>query len=162
MKMKTLLPLIAVVIVVPGASFWAASAGPSPADMSSESDSRAARLEPVSGKSIPRVVLTAPAAERLGIETAPVRATMQSASMRGDQRTVIPYSAVLYDVNGDTWVYTNPEPLVFVRQRVSIDQIDGDDAVLLDGPAPGSMTVTVGAAELFGTELFGTEVEVGQ
>ena len=154
MSIKKLLPLIAVVIVVPGASFWAASAGSRSGDMSSDSD-RAARLEPVSGKSMPRVVLTAPAAERIGIQTAPVRATSQYANMRGDQRTVVPYSAVLYDVNGDTWVYTNVEPLVFVRHRISIDHIDGDDAVLLDGPPPGTMTVTVGAAELFGTELFG-------
>lgn len=147
MSMKKLLPLIAVLIVVPGASFWAASAGSSSGDMSSESD-RAARLEPVSGESMPRVVLTESAAERLGIQTAQVR-------VRGDQRTVIPYSAVLYDVNGDTWVYTNVEPLVFVRHRVSIDQIDGENAVLLDGPPPGTMTVTVGAAELFGAEVFG-------
>lgn len=155
MSIKKLLPLIAVLIVLPGASYWLASAGSSPGDMSAESDGAAARLEPASGKSMPRVVLTAPAAERIGIQTAPVRATSQTASVRGAQRTVIPYSAVLYDVFGDTWVYTNVEPLVFVRQRVSIDHIDGDNAVLLDGPAPGTMTVTVGAAELFGTEVFG-------
>jgi hypothetical protein len=105
----------------------------------------------VNGKSMPRVVLTESAAERLGIQTAQVR-------VRGDQRTVIPYSAVLYDVYGETWAYTNVEPLVFVRHRVSIDEIDGDDAVLLDGPPPGTMTVSVGASQLFGTELFGTEV----
>lgn len=155
MSIKKLLPLIAVVIVLPGASYWVASAGSSQGDMSSESDSRAARVEPVSGNSMPRVVLTAPAAERIGIQTAPVRATSKSASMGGAQRTVIPYSAVIYDVNGDTWVYTSVEPLVFVRHRVGIDHIDGDDAVLLDGPPPGTMTVTVGAAELFGAEVFG-------
>lgn len=155
MSIKKLLPLIAVVILLPGASYWVASAGSGPGDMSSEGESRAARLEPASGESMPRVVLTAPAAERIGIQTAPVRATSQFASMSGARRTVIPYSAVLYDVNGDSWVYTNVEPLVFVRHRVSIDHIDGDDAVLLDGPPPGTMTVTVGAAELFGTEVFG-------
>lgn len=155
MSVKKFLPLIALVILVPGASYWVASSGSSRGDRSLENDGRSARLEPVSGKSMPRVVLTAPAAERIGIQTAPVRATSQLAGMRGEQRTVIPYSAVLYDVNGDTWVYTNVEPLVFVRHRVSIDHIDGDDAVLLDGPPPGTMTVTVGAAELFGTEVFG-------
>lgn len=153
MSVKKLLPLIAVLIVLPGASYWVASS--SRGDMSSAGDSRAARLEPVSGESMPRVVLTEPAAERIGIQTVAVRATSQLASMSGAQRTVIPYSAVLYDVNGDTWVYTNVEPLVFVRHRVSIDRIDGDNAVLLDGPPPGTMTVTVGAAELYGTEVFG-------
>jgi hypothetical protein len=154
MSIKKLLPLIALVIVVPGASFWAASAV-STGDMSPDNDGPAARLEPVSGENMPRVVLTADAAERIGIQTAPVRATSQLARMRGDQRTVIPYSAVLYDIDGDSWVYTNVEPLVFVRRRVSVDRIDGDDAVLQDGPPQGTTIVTVGAAELFGTEVFG-------
>jgi len=67
-------------------------------------------------------------------------------------RKVVPTSAVLYDAKGKTWVYTNPEPLVFVRHAVSIDYIDGDRAVLLDGPASGTAVVTVGSAELLGTE----------
>ena len=162
MKMKTLIPVIAVVIVLPAASYWAASGGSSPAGTVAENDSRAAWLEPASGEGMPRVVLTAPTAERLGIQTAPVKAVSRSATTGGDQRTTILYSAVLYDVHGDTWVYTNPEPLVFVRHRVSIDRIDGDDAVLLDGPPAGTMTVTVGGAQLLGAELYGPKFEVGQ
>ena len=68
-------------------------------------------------------------------------------------RTVIPYAAVLYDAHGDAWVYTNPEPLVFVRHRVSIAYIDGDRAVLSDGPPVGTAVVTAGGAELLGAEL---------
>jgi hypothetical protein len=60
---------------------------------------------------------------------------------------------VLYDAAGDTWTFTNPEPLVFVRQRISVTYIDGNRAVLADGPAPGTPVVTVGAAELYGAEL---------
>jgi len=71
----------------------------------------------------------------------------------GTQRKLIPYAAVLYDTRGGTWVYTNPEPLVFVRQRINVDYIDGEQAVLSDGPAPGTAVVTAGGAELFGTEL---------
>jgi hypothetical protein len=67
-------------------------------------------------------------------------------------RKVIPYSAVLYDAKGDAWVYTNPGPLQFVRQRVAIDVIDQGVAILEDGPAVGTNVVTVGAAELFGAE----------
>jgi hypothetical protein len=67
-------------------------------------------------------------------------------------KKVIPYSAVLYDASGDAWVYTSPEPLKFVRARVTVDKIDGDLAVLQDGPAAGTQVVTVGAAELFGAE----------
>jgi hypothetical protein len=61
-------------------------------------------------------------------------------------------AAVLYDDNGVSWVYTSPESLTFVRQRVVIDHVDGDNAVLRSGPPPGTPVVTVGGAELLGTE----------
>jgi hypothetical protein len=65
---------------------------------------------------------------------------------------VIPYSAVIYDSSGKTWTYTNPEPLVFVRHRIDVDSIEGDRAVLKEGPAIGTIVVTAGAAELMGVE----------
>ena len=64
---------------------------------------------------------------------------------------------MLYDPNGDTWAYTNPEPLVFVRAPITVVTIDGNRAVLSAGPAAGTQVVTVGAAELLGTEY-----EVGE
>jgi hypothetical protein len=67
-------------------------------------------------------------------------------------RKVVPYEAVLYGVHGETWVYSNPEPLVYVRQPIVIDFIEGDLAFLSEGPEVGTAVVTVGAAELFGTE----------
>ena len=73
-------------------------------------------------------------------------------SSRAGTRKVVPHGAVLYDAQGKTWVYANPEPLVFVRHLISVDYFDGDRVVLSDGPAPGTMVVTVGAAELFGAE----------
>jgi hypothetical protein len=69
----------------------------------------------------------------------------------------MPYAAVLYDPNGDTWAYTNPEPLVFVRSPITVVTIEGNRAVLSAGPAAGTQVVTVGAAELLGTEY-----EVGE
>ena len=80
------------------------------------------------------------------------RVGVRLASSSGTPKKVIPYSAVMYDVSGDTWVYTNTEPLVFIRHRVTIQHIDGEMAVLKDGPATGTEVVTVGAAELFGAE----------
>ena len=71
----------------------------------------------------------------------------------GTPRKVVPYSAILYDAHGQAWVYTNPEPLAFVRHRVTIEHVDDDKAVLGDGPDVGTKIVTVGAAELFGAEL---------
>jgi hypothetical protein len=71
----------------------------------------------------------------------------------GAQRKVIPYGAVIYDLHGETWVYTNPEPLVFVRHPILVDYIEGDLAVLLEGPPAGMEVAMVGVAELFGTEF---------
>ncbi len=70
----------------------------------------------------------------------------------GAQRKVVPYASVIYDLQGGAWAYTSPAPLTFVRDRISIDYVDGDLAVLSQGPATGTPVVTTGAAELFGTE----------
>lgn len=70
----------------------------------------------------------------------------------GTRRKVVPYSAVFYGVNGETWAYTSPKHLVFVRRPIKVDYVDGDLAILSDGPTLGTRIVTVGVAELFGTE----------
>lgn len=68
---------------------------------------------------------------------------------------VIPFSAIVYDINGGTWVYTNPSPNMYTRQRVEVVTVLDNNAVLKRGPAEGTKIVTVGAAELFGTEFGG-------
>jgi RND family efflux transporter MFP subunit len=68
---------------------------------------------------------------------------------------VIPYTAILYDIHGGTWVYENTAPRVFVRRRVELQRVDGTTAVLQRGPKPGTKIVTAGAAEIFGTEFGG-------
>ena len=70
----------------------------------------------------------------------------------GSSRKIVPYAAVIYDVSGQAWVYTNPEPLTFVRQSISIDYIEGDFAFLTEGPDAGTEVVVVGGAELYGAE----------
>jgi hypothetical protein len=91
------------------------------------------------------VTVSAKAAERLGIQTTEVKGTLGG-------RTSVPYAAVLYDAHGDTWVYATSKQDVFVRTQVRVDRIDGDVALLLDGPPSGTSVVTVGLAELFGAE----------
>lgn len=108
-----------------------------------------ATVEHVEGSEVSRLTLTARAAERLGIQMTAIRAT----KVAGKARTVIPYGAVLYDPNGDTWVYVAREPRSYLREPISVDYIQGDQAVLTDGPATGTLVVTVGAAELHGTEV---------
>jgi hypothetical protein len=43
--------------------------------------------------------------------------------------------------------------LAYVRERVTVDGIQGGQAVLTDGPHEGNSVVTEGAAELYGTEF---------
>jgi len=78
-----------------------------------------------------------------------VQLTLVGSSM---PRKLIPHAALLYDAHGDTWVYTNPAPLVFVRQHISLNYIEGDLVVLFAGPPAGTAVVTVGVAELYGAE----------
>lgn len=81
------------------------------------------------------------------------RVLIELALAGGGQRKIIPYTAVLYDPQGNTWTYTTAEPLVYVRHPITVDYIDGDTAFLTDGPQIGTAVVTVGAAELFGLEF---------
>ncbi len=113
-----------------------------------EEEIKAVRLEPIEGTDLNRVILTEKAVERLDIQTSLV----SDEEVNGTQRKVIPYAAVLYDPTGQAWTYTNPEPLVFIRQTIVIDHIKDDLAVLSEGPDSGMAVVTVGAAELFGSE----------
>jgi hypothetical protein len=69
----------------------------------------------------------------------------------------VPYDAVYIDAHGGFWVYTNPEPLVFVRAPIDIVHETSSRAFLADGPPAGTRVVTVGAPELYGSETeFGT------
>jgi hypothetical protein len=106
------------------------------------------QLATIEGSDLKRVVLTKRAAERIDLQTVKV----QEESVNGTNRKVVPYSAVIYDLHGETWLYTNPEPLTYVREAITIDSIDGDKAILIDGPSDGTEVVTVGVAELFGAE----------
>ncbi|QDV85730.1 efflux RND transporter periplasmic adaptor subunit [Stieleria magnilauensis] len=66
---------------------------------------------------------------------------------------VVPTAAVLYDIYGGTWVYVEADESKYMRHRVLLEWVDGDDAILSDGPAEGTKVVVDGAAELFGTEF---------
>jgi hypothetical protein len=107
-----------------------------------------AHVEAIDGTELSRVTLTQRAAERLDIQTAEV--TAEEAEADG---VVIPYAALIYDSEGNTWVYTSPENLVYVRHAVTVERIEGDNAYVSEGPDAGTRVVTVGGAMLFGTEF---------
>jgi hypothetical protein len=138
--------MIAILIII--ATLTLAACGAS-TPTSSESNPPPAKVERIGQTDFSRVILTAQAAKRLGIETAPVRDTQ----VRGKLRKVVPYTAIFYDLKGATWVYTNPSPLTYVRASIGIDSIDGNLVVLSAGPPSGTEVVTVGSPELYGTEF---------
>lgn len=113
-----------------------------------------AHVEHIEGTNVSKVMLTDKAMERIDVQVSTVREQMMARSRA--MRKVVPYAAVLYDADGSTWVYTRTESNTFVRAAITVDYIDGDVAVLSEGPPLGTEVVTVG-----GMELFGTEFEVG-
>jgi hypothetical protein len=108
-----------------------------------------AQVEQIKDTGLNRITLTPEAADRLDIQT--------TAARRSGSQTVIPYAALLYDPDGKTWTYTSPKRLVFVREDVRVDRIDGNSALLATGPPAGTPVVTVGADELWGVEYGGIE-----
>lgn len=69
------------------------------------------------------------------------------------KRLIAPYEAVYYDGQGAAWVYVNPKPFVYERQRIEIERVEEGVAVLVSGPPVGTPVVTVGAALLYGAEV---------
>lgn len=122
-----------------------------------EASGDAAHVTPVAGTDLGRVTLTREASERLGIMTAPVRASVgdpaRKARSTSAVRTVVPAAAVLYDAQGHTWAYVDLGHLTFVRAAITVDHVEGNRAYLIDGPVPSTTVVTVGAPELLGVEL---------
>lgn len=106
------------------------------------------RVEPIEGSNFSRLILTEKAVQRLDIQTAPVEMREM-----GSQHLAVPYAAIMYGLEDDAWVYTNPEPLVYIREAIVIDYIDGDWVALIEGPEVGTSVVTVGASLLYGAEV---------
>jgi hypothetical protein len=94
-----------------------------------------------------QVKLEAASVERLDIQTTPVQK-----AARGS-RLVVPYAAVVYGADGETWTYVNPESRIYQRAPIVVDSIDGGKALLSDGPRPGTEVVIQGAQELLGAEI---------
>jgi hypothetical protein len=133
------------VLIAAGVSLSACSEASTGYDYETASHHEPAKLEPIKGTDVKRVMFDAEGAKRVGLQTAQVRGA--------GQRKVIPYAAVIYDAEGNTFTYTSPEPLVYVREKVKVDYVAGDRVMLSEGPSIGTEIVTVGAAEVYGTEF---------
>jgi hypothetical protein len=151
MRRSTVLTLgIALVLALIAAGSIEIFAGEGAAAAAEEENS-AASVEPVTGSDLSRIRLSKLAANRIGLRTDTVRSA--KAVNGGSAVKAVPYTALLYDDHGETWVYVSQKPLLFVRAPVQVAFIDGTRVVLSKGPEVGTPVATVGAAELFGTEF---------
>src|SRR3712207_6362085 len=94
---------------------------------------QAAKVTSVDGGRTRQVTLTQEAADRLVIETTPVKESIVPPRTSGGPvavRTVVPYAALLYDPDGTAWAYTTARPLTYVRHKLDVDYISGDLVVL--------------------------------
>jgi hypothetical protein len=91
------------------------------------------------------VVLTPLGAQRVGIQTA------VAVSASGGRQAVVPYSALLYQPNGDSAIYAVSGPLTYTLVPVAVARILGNQ-VYLTGLHPGTTVVTVGGEELLGVQ----------
>jgi hypothetical protein len=105
-------------------------------------DSAPAYIKEGENGNLSQVVLTKRAIDNLDLQTMIVTK---------DKKT-IPYSAILYDINGKTWVYTNLESMIFIRKEVFIAGVVGSEVILSEPLLNNTAIVTVGALELFGVE----------
>ena len=80
----------------------------------------------------------------LPVETTTVR-------RKGNRKTV-PHNAVIYNPDGDVFVYTKPKAETYRRAPIEVVRVHGDEALLSDGPPAGTTIVTTGSAELLATE----------
>jgi hypothetical protein len=98
-------------------------------------------VEPIEGTDRVAVVLTEDGMERIGLETTTT------------DGSTVPEAAIWIDVEGLEWVYATPEPGTFVREQVEVERYDDGVATLARGLPPGTDVVTVGVAELIGSEF---------
>ena len=101
------------------------------------------------GSELARIRVTPGGIKRLDLRTTQVAGER----IDGKARMVVPYSAVIYDSEGETWVYASSKPRSFMRQKITVDEIAGERVILSAGPAAGTTIATVGAQELWGAEL---------
>ena len=114
----------------------------------------AVRVEDTPGTDAKTLVFTEEAKSHLDIQTEPVREI--EASRGGTAvglRLAIPHSAVIYDAEGDPWVYVSQAPDTFIRKHVVIDFMNADHIFVASGVTASDTVVTVGVPELQGAEF---------
>jgi len=114
-------------------------------------DEPAATVEEADGAKPARITLSDRAVRRLSIRTEQVKVAPK-ASGGGSGSLVVPYGALVYDADGEAWVFVSPEPRTYMRAPIKVATIKSDSVILTSGPPAGTPVVTVGAPELVGAE----------
>ena len=105
-----------------------------------------AHLESTGPDQPARVILTEEAQHRVQLQTTLVKSHGADVSLD--------HAALVYDKKGKPWVFMVIGPLTYTRVAVGIKEVNENNVVILSsGPPPGTEVVTVGAIELWGTEL---------
>ena len=129
-----------------------------------------ARLVGATGTSPGQIILSQVGEQHLGLRTAATKAvptpppvvttttvagvkhTTSTPAPRPSASVIVPYSAIVYDPSGKTYVFTQRSPRTYAEVPASVDHIDGDSVYLSSGPKAGTAVVTVGAEELYGVQ----------
>ena len=108
-----------------------------------------ALIKPVAGSQIPQLQLTGARGPAAGHRN-PARSADEAAGQPAHE--VIPYAAVVYDTDGSTWTYVNTAARTYEREPITVDRDRRRGRAAVRRAAAGTPVVTVGAAELLGTE----------
>jgi hypothetical protein len=103
------------------------------------------KLVPTPGNSVPSIQLTPLGATRIGLETVPVTVGQGGVAE-------FPYTALLYEPNGQPAVYVTSGTLTYTRHFVTVTLIGGGMVTVKSGVTPGDRVVTTGSEELLGVQ----------
>ncbi|QQR91312.1 MAG: efflux RND transporter periplasmic adaptor subunit [Myxococcales bacterium] len=70
-----------------------------------------------------------------------------------DSELAVPFSSIIYDANGLSWLYMCDGPHRYRRTHVEVKRKSTEFAVLGRGPKEGSCVASIGVNELYGSEF---------
>ncbi len=87
-------------------------------------------------------------------QLSPGERVLVSLPLLGEEHALsVPHAAVVLDASGGAWVYVCEGERTFRRARIDPIRRTGELTVFARGPAAGACVVSVGAAEVFGSEF---------
>ena len=108
-------------------------------------DAQPYKVQPIKGTDRNTVTMADETAGLLPVETTVVRSN--------GKRKVVPHNALIYNPDGDVFVYTKPKPETYVRRPVrSGPRLRAGGSGWRPVPTTAPTIVTTGSAELLATE----------